>query len=129
MLELSLYTYKSSRNDVNRIKSVLGYQMCPFCGGRVEYAGMCSGHIFPALHTGQMYICQECGYKGSFILEPDHLDDVSELQECIQEHREMGDTDMYILRYPEKCIWLWRLVLSVLVFALMVKFIETLLYL
>ena len=111
---------------MNRIKPVLGYQMCPFCGGRVEYAGICSCHIFPALHTGQMYICTECGYKGSFIIESDGPDDVLEIQKCLQQQ---GDIKDRMLRYPNKWIWLWKIVLIVLVFALMVNIVEMLLYL
>jgi len=55
--------------NIPKIKAMQGFQICPFCGGKTEYAGIISGHIFPAIHTGQMYICIECGYQGSFIID------------------------------------------------------------
>ncbi|CAG1003886.1 hypothetical protein METP2_03505 [Methanosarcinales archaeon] len=59
-----------------KIKPINGYQMCPFCGENAEYAGISSGHIFPAINTGQIYICRECGYQGSFIMEVNDLDNI-----------------------------------------------------
>ncbi len=69
-----------------KIKPIRGFQLCPFCGGNVEYAGISSGHIFPSENTGQMYICRKCGYKGAFIIEFDDLDDVVKVKEYLSSY-------------------------------------------
>lgn len=38
---------------------------CPVCKSRNIFA-VAGGYI------GQIYVCKECGYRGSFVLETDH---------------------------------------------------------
>ncbi len=95
-----------------RIKPLHGYQICPFCGGNVEYAGISSGHIFPSINTGQMYICRKCGYKGGFIIEVDDLDDVRKLKESLNMHK---DDIGFALSYPKKWMGFYRLWLILLI--------------
>ena len=96
-----------------KVKPVFGYQICPFCGGNVEYAGISSGHIFPDINTGQMYVCRECGYQGSFIIEVDDLDDVRKFREELKINSEGIKTPAFKL--PEKCMWLLKIMLVIIV--------------
>ncbi len=41
------------------------FVICPYCGGRVQHD---PGYPLSG------YICQECGYQGSFIIEADKND-------------------------------------------------------
>ncbi len=97
----------------SQIKPVFGYKICPFCGGNVEYAGISSGHIFPAINTGQMYVCRECGYKGGFIMEVDDLDDAGEIREELKVNSDGIKTPAFKL--PEKWVWLWKIWLAIMV--------------
>ncbi|HEY9205743.1 MAG TPA: hypothetical protein VIO58_07450 [Candidatus Methanoperedens sp.] len=96
-----------------KLKPVLGYQICPFCGGNVEYAGISSGHIFPGINTGQMYVCRECGYQGSFIIEVDDPDDVWNIREELRINSEGIKTPAFKL--PEKWMWFWKIMLVIMV--------------
>jgi len=107
--------------NIPKIKSMQGFQICPVCGGKTEYAGISSGHIFPAIHTGQMYICRECGYQGSFIIEVDDLDDVSKIKEALHGNNE--DLEKSMLSFPEKWRWFWKVILFVLVVGLIIQII------
>ncbi len=104
------------------MKPLHGYQMCPFCGGGVEYAGISSGHIFPDINTGQMYICKKCGYQGSFIIEVDALEDVNKMKEYLKTHKDDNAAPPFSL--PKKYMWLWRalLVLFVIEIAISINF-------
>ncbi len=108
-------------NDSTKIKPMQGLQICPFCGGKIEYAGISSGHIFPAIHTGQMYVCRECGYQGSFIIEVDDLDDVREIKEALHGYSENIDKSMF--SFPEKWKGFWRIILFVWVAGLVIQII------
>jgi len=47
---------------------------CPVCGSvNVRFVGSLSGWLLPA-----MYVCEQCGYSGSLVLE---LEEASEEQE------------------------------------------------
>jgi hypothetical protein len=96
-----------------KIKPLYGYQICPFCGGNVEYAGISSGYIFPDINTGQMYICRECGYQGSFIMEVDDLGDARKIREILQTNSEGIKTPMF--RFPEKWLWFWKIIVIITV--------------
>ncbi|MCE8423603.1 MAG: hypothetical protein J5U17_10250 [Candidatus Methanoperedens sp.] len=87
------------------MKPLNGYQFCPFCGGRLEYAGISSGHIFPWINSGQMYLCAECGYQGGFIVEVDDLKDAKELRGYLKEHKMDNIAPAYSL--PKRYWWLW----------------------
>ncbi|OEU62261.1 MAG: hypothetical protein BBJ57_13830 [Desulfobacterales bacterium PC51MH44] len=98
-----------------------GFQICPFCGGKTEYAGISSGHIFPAVHTGQMYVCRECGYQGSFIIEVDDPDDVREIREALHGYSEEIEKSMF--SFPETWIWFWKVMLFLWVAGLIINII------
>ena len=103
------------------IKPMQGIQICPVCGGKTEYAGISSGHIFPALHTGQMYVCKECGYQGSFIIEVDSPDDVRKMKEALHEYSENVEKPTF--SFPEKWIWFWKVILYICLAGLLVNII------
>ncbi len=88
-------------------------QMCPFCGGSVEFAGISSGHIFPAIHTGQMYLCKECNYKGSFIIETDSPDEFNKMEEALKTNDENIKTPEF--SYPDRWRWIWKLMLVLII--------------
>lgn len=98
-----------------------GFQICPFCGGKTEYAGISSGHIFPAVHTGQMYVCRECGYQGSFIIEVDAPDDVRDIREALHGYSE--DIEQSMFSFPEKWRWFWKVMLFLWVAGLIIYII------
>lgn len=106
----------------NRMKPLYGYQICPFCGGRVEYAGISSGHIFPDINTGQMYICRECGYQGSFLIEVDDQEDVQKMREYLKTHK--GDNVAPPFSLPKRYMWLWRLMLVLIVIAIAIAIVS-----
>ncbi len=110
-----------SINDCTKIKPMQGFQICPFCGGKTEYAGISSGHIFPAVHTGQMYVCRECGYQGSFIIEVDDPDDVREIREALHVYSE--DIEKSMFSFPEKWRWFWKVMLFLWVAGLIINII------
>jgi len=110
-----------SINDCTKIKPMQGFQICPFCGGKIEYAGISSGHIFPAVHTGQMYVCRECGYQGSFIIEVDDPDDVREIREALHGYGE--DIEKSMFSFPEKWRWFWKVMLFLWVAGLIINII------
>jgi len=93
---------------------VYGFKVCPFCGGSVEYAGIASGHIFPAAHTGQMYLCNRCGYQGSFILEVDDAEEVKETRAECRHLVKAGKLKTPPFRFPDNWIWFWRIYLALL---------------
>ena len=101
----------------DKMKPIQGIKICPFCGGNVEYAGISSGHIFPGIHTGQMYLCRECGYQGSFIIEVDTPDEVNKIKEALK--AKDGNIKTPAFSYPEKWQWIWKIIL-VLIIALLV---------
>jgi C4-type Zn-finger protein len=96
-----------------KIKPIQGIQICPFCGGSIEYAGISSGHIFPGIHTGQMYMCTECGYQGSFIIEVDTPDEVNKIKEALK--TKDGNIEIPAFSYPEKWRWIWRIILLLII--------------
>ncbi len=104
------------------MKPLYGYQICPFCGGSVEYAGISSGHIFPDINTGQMYICRECGYQGSFIIEVDDHEDVQKMKEYLKAHK--GDIVAPPFSLPKRYMWLWRLMLVLIVIAIAIAIVR-----
>jgi hypothetical protein len=110
-----------SINDCTKIKPMQGFQICPFCGGKTEYAGISSGHIFPAVHTGQMYVCRECGYQGSFIIEVDAPDDVRDIREALHGYSE--DIEQSMFSFPEKWRWFWKVMLFLWVAGLIIYII------
>ena len=110
-----------SINNFTKIKPMQGFQICPFCGGKTEYAGINSGHIFPALHTGQMYVCRECGYQGSFIIEVDDPDDVKEIKEALHGYSENIEKSMF--SFPEKWRGFWKIMLFLLFAWLVIQII------
>lgn len=110
------------RHMINtKIKPVQGYQICPFCGGGVEYSGISSGHIFPAIHTGQMYVCRECGYQGSFIIEVDDPDEVDKIKEALNTYDENIKAPAF--NFPDKWRWFWRIMLVLIVAGLVFEVI------
>ena len=54
------------------------FVICPYCGGRVQHD---PGYLI------SWYICQECGYQGSFIIEADKLEDIKKLKEYLKTHK------------------------------------------
>ena len=100
------------------MKGVYGFKVCPFCGGTVEYAGIKSGHIFPAAHTGQMYLCNGCGYQGSFILEIDDAEEVMETRAECRHLMEAGELKTPSFGFPDNWVWFWRVVLALMVVTL-----------
>ena len=107
-----------------KIKPIQGIQICPFCGGSVEYAGISSGHIFPGIHTGQMYLCRECGYKGSFIIEVDSPDEVNKIKEALKTND--GNIKFSASSYPEKWRWIWKILLLLIIAVLVLGVIRVL---
>ena len=97
------------------MKGVYGFKVCPFCGGSVEYAGIKSGYIFPAAHTGQMYLCNRCGYQGSFILEMDDAEEVKEMEVECRHLVKAGELKTPSFRFPDNWVWFWRAYLALLV--------------
>jgi len=116
-----MFIEKVMKINIPKIKPMQGFQICPFCGGKTEYAGISSGHIFPAIHTGQMYICRECGYQGSFIIEVDDPNDVNKIREALPGYNEEMEESMF--SFPEKWKWFWKVILFVLVAGLIIQFI------
>jgi transposase-like protein len=53
---------------------------CPVCK---------SQEIFPVVggYVGQIYLCKDCGYRGSFVLEIDSADAFREMEKDENEHR------------------------------------------
>ncbi len=100
-----------------KIKPIQGIQICPYCGGSVEYAGISSGHIFPGIHTAQMYLCRECGYQGSFIIEVDTPDEVNKIKEALKTND--GNIEIPAFSYPEKWRWIWKIILVLMVAGLL----------
>ena len=107
--------------DLSKIKPMQGIQICPVCGGKTEYAGISSGHIFPALHTGQMYVCSECGYQGSFIIEVDGPDDVRKMKEALNENIKYMEKSTF--SFPEKWIRFWKVILYICIAGLLINII------
>jgi hypothetical protein len=62
------------------------------------------------------------GYKGSFIIEVDELDAVKEIKKSIKEQQKQEDIGIQEFSFPKKWLWFWRVLLIVLVFALVVRF-------
>ncbi len=60
------------------MKPFQSYHICPFCGGRVQHD--------PGYLTS-WYICQGCGYQGSFIIEVDTLKDIEKLKKYSKTHK------------------------------------------
>ena len=100
------------------MRGVYGFKVCPFCGGSVEYAGITSGYIFPAAHTGQMYLCNRCGYQGSFILELDDAEEVKEIRAECQRLVKAGVLKTPSSGFPDGWIWFWRVYLALLLVVL-----------
>lgn len=98
-----------------KMVGIHGLKICPFCGGNVEYAGITSGHIFPDTHTGQMYICERCGYRGSFILEVDNPEEVKQIEAEFQQLNEGGRLKAQPFRFPGVWMWFWRVILVLMV--------------
>lgn len=90
-----------------------GHLMCPFCGGNVEFAGLSGGHIFPDVNTGQMYVCKECNYKGSFIIEVDSLDEFNKMKEALKANETNIDDSAF--SYPDKWRWIWKILLILII--------------
>ncbi|PWB56511.1 MAG: hypothetical protein C3F06_01105 [Candidatus Methanoperedenaceae archaeon] len=107
--------------NLSKLKHMQGIQICPLCGGKTEYAGISSGHIFPAIHTGQMYVCSECGYQGSFIIEVDSLDDVRKMKEALHEYSENVEKSTF--SFPEKWIRFWKVILYISIAGLLINII------
>jgi len=107
-----------------KLKSFHGIQMCPFCGGSVEYAGINSSYIFPQINTAQMYICRKCGYQGSLIIEVDTPDEVDTMKEALKNHNEGIKTPTF--RYPDKWIWFYRLMLIFIIASIIIGIISSL---
>jgi len=102
------------------MKTIQGLQMCPFCGGKTEFAGISSGHIFPAIHTGQMYVCTECGYQGGFIIEVDN-DDARKITDALHKDSDIINTPQF--NFPDKWKWFWKLILLLIVAGLVLEII------
>ncbi len=113
-------------NNYTKIKPMQGFQICPFCGGKTEYAGISSGYIFPAIHTGQMYVCKECGYQGSFIIEVDDPSDVRKIKEVLHGYSE--DIEKSMFSFPENWRWFWKVILFVWIIGLLIKIVVLLSY-
>lgn len=60
------------------MKPFQSYHICPFCGGRVQY---------DPSYLISCYICQECGYNGSFIIEVDTLEDIEKIKKHSKTHK------------------------------------------
>lgn len=107
------------------MNKIYGYKMCPFCGGNVDYAGISSGHIFPDINTGQMYLCRECGYQGSFIIELENPEDVKKMKEYLMTNRINIEPQSF--SFPEKwrTFWKWIAVIFAagVIFAIFIAFI------
>ena len=98
-----------------KMAGIHGLKICPFCGGNVEYTGITSGHIFPDTHTGQMYICERCGYRGSFILEVDTSEEVKQIEEEFRQLNEAGRLKALPFRFPGVWMRFWRVILVLMV--------------
>ena len=99
-------------------------RVCPFCGANVQYAGITSGHIFPEIHTGQMYICKGCGYKGSFILEVDDSKEAKKIKEEYKKLKKQGKSEINSFRFHDNWIWFWRIVLFGFIYYLILNLIS-----
>ena len=82
----------------------------------MEYTGISSGYIFPDINTGQMYLCKECGYQGSFIMEFDDPDDINKIKEYLILNRKEIKTPAF--SFPEKWQWFWKLMAGIMVVSL-----------
>ncbi len=114
------------KNLSEKLKPFHGYQVCPVCGGEVEYAGISSGHIiFPGVSTSQMYICKECGYQGSFIIEVDTPEDVEKTREYLKTHKgdNIAPVDSAVHSFPKEYTWLWKVLLALIVITLAIPII------
>ena len=58
-------------------KSGKSHHVCPICGGSAHD----SGYIISG------YLCQECGYQGSLIIDVDTLEEVKKLKEYSKTHK------------------------------------------
>ncbi len=116
----------------DRIKPFHGYQICPICGGEVEYAGISSGHIiFPGASTAQIYICKECDYQGSAVIEVDTLEEVKKMRKYLKSHKGENvipaDNAASAFGYPKEYAWLWRALLVLIVISVAIPTIGFLL--
>ena len=107
--------------NLSKLKHMQGIQICPLCGGKTEYAGISSGHIFPAVHTGQMYVCRECGYQGSFIIEVDGPDEVRKMKKALNENIKYMEKSTF--SFPEKWIRFWKIILYICIAGLLINII------
>ena len=87
----------------------------------MQLAGISSGHIFPAIHTGQLYVCRECGYQGGFIIEVDSPDEVNKIKEVINTHGKGFEIPAF--NFPDKWKWFWKIMLILIVAGLVLEVI------
>ncbi len=98
----------------DKLKPFHGYQICPVCGGEVEYAGIISGHIiFPGASTAQIYICKECNYQGSAVIEVDTPEEVKKMREYLIAHKDENaapaDSAAPAFGYPKEYVCIFFL--------------------
>jgi hypothetical protein len=68
-----------------------------------------------------MYLCRECGYQGSFIIEVDSPDEVNKIKEALKTDHE--NIKFPASNYPEKWRWLWKILLLLMIAVLVLGII------
>lgn len=89
-------------------------KVCPVCGSSaLLYSGTFSGWAFPGVHAGQSYVCKNCEYAGSIVLELGERDVKKLKQRYSQEAINGAEYSQPI--FPDKWLWFWRIIALVVI--------------
>jgi hypothetical protein len=93
---------EAQQNEKTRVEKV-----CPVCGSNVLlYSGTVSGWAFPGAHAGQNYVCKNCGYDVSVVLEMGE-EGVKKLKQRYSKGTINGAEYSQPI-FPDKWLWFWR---------------------
>lgn len=95
-------------------------QVCPVCGGPLEYVGFSSLSVFflPLFSTAQRFVCKKCGYMGSVGLNVESKEDLKMIKKHFDKMKKAGRINHKISTTPifsRKWLWLWKIVAILLV--------------
>ena len=90
-------------------------QVCPVCGGPLQYVGVASLSAFflPWFSTAQRFVCKKCGYVGSVGLNVKSKEDLKIIKKHFDELKRTGKIDHKMSITPifsRKWLWLWKIV-------------------
>ena len=87
------------------------FLVCPVCGsGNIVHAGVSNGWAFPGVHTAQRYICKDCGYEGSVILEVDSPEEIEKIKSHYKNFIKGNKKRVVHVQpiFTKKHLWFWR---------------------